>query len=224
MTDLLTFQEYVDLSGKNISDLTDEDALRTANAITAASNAVRSFTDRYLVLASEATVGPREYRYRGHGTLDIDDCTTINSISTKAEPWAVSRTLDPSEWFALKEVLPVYDYVELYTRFLASGQSPQMGFKRNLDNYPFTPYPTVVVVDAVWGWPEIPAQIKQATLWTADMFLTDPGEPYTNESIAGYSRSYSQARLAGGLTPGAITQALPDRAIALLDPFLRWTI
>jgi len=226
MADLLTFTEYLHAVGKSPSELDDQEATRIEGAIATASDAVRKFTDRQLMLNADAVQGTREFRYLGHGSLEIDDCTTINTISTKAQSFASSRTLDPTEWYAFNEVLPVIDYVEFFTRFAATGLSPEMGFQRNLDNYPFVPYPTVLVVNAVWGWPSIPPAVKQAAVWTTAAMLADPN-PYFSESIAGFSRSYApppRGGQPGGPTPGSVTQALPDRAIALLDPYLRWPV
>lgn len=202
----------------------DTDAAEQARidwAVTAASAAVRAYTGLSFQLATEATPGPREFRYYEGGIIDIDEASAVNTVSTKATTWSSSRTLDNSEWFAMPKETPIFTYVEVYTRFLPTGVAPEMGFKNNLDTYPFVPYPTVVVVDATWGWTEIPVQVKQATVFTAaDYATTDPAE-FNSESIAGYSRSRAPGRL---LTMNPIIQPVPDRAAALLEAYTRWAV
>lgn len=221
---LITFDEYLKYTAQLEADLDPTDVDRINKTIASASTAVRAFCDRNMHLAADEPAGPRQYRYLGTGFLDIDDCTAINSVSTVPTSFAVSRTLDVTEWFALAEGrVPVIEQIEFYTRFLASGLSPEMGFKRNLDNYPWVPYPSLVSVDAVWGWPSIPEDIKQATVWTCETFINFKGQsPFDAQAIAGYSVSYNQFQSRSRFQ--AITQAVPDHAIAVLEPYMRITV
>lgn len=220
-SDLITLTEYLGFTDQLLTDLSTEDQLRITKTITSASEAIRSFTDRKLGLTADEPQTPRQYRYLGHGYIEIDDCTVINSISTVATSFATSRTLDATEWFAIPEGdVPVIDEVEFYTRFLATGLAPEMGFKRNLDNYPFVPYPTLVQVDATWGWPTIPDIVKQACAWTVETFINFKGQsPLDSESIASFSRSFNQFQPRSRYM--MVVQAIPEQAIAALQPYIR---
>lgn len=221
MADLITLTEYLAYTDQAIGDLTSDDITRINSTIASASESVRNFCDRNLALFTDEPQTPRQFRYEGYGSIEIDDCTSIASVSTVPTTFALARTLDPTEWFAQATGKPpVIDYVEFYTRFLAIGASPEMGFKRNLDNYPWVPYPTMVEVDAVWGWPTIPAIVKQATVWTCETYINFKGQsPYDSEAIASYSRSFNQFQPRSRNL--MVTQALPELAVAALQPFIR---
>lgn len=221
---LISFQEYLDYTAQSEADLGAPETARIENTITAASEVIRGFTDRNLELATDETQGVRQFRYLGTGTLEIDDAESINAVSTVATTFAASRTLDPTEWFAMDEGRPpVITYIEFYTRFISSGLSPEMGFKRNLDTYPYVPYPTVVSVDANWGWPEIPEKVKQAAVWTVESFINFKGQsPLNSESIASFSRTFNQFQPRSRTL--LVQQALPELAIAALEPYMRISV
>lgn len=223
-SDLITQAEYLAFTSQALADVDPTDLARINETIPGASAAVRGFTNRNFVLASEDTQGTRNYRYDGYGTIEIDDAAVINSVSTVATSFAVSRTLDPTEWFALAEGdTPIIDYIEFYTRFLATGLSPEMGFKRNLDTMPYVPYPTMITVDAQWGWPEIPHIVKQATVWAVETFINFKGQsPLNSQAIASFSQSFNQFQPRGRMF--LLTNALPEQAIAVLEPYMRITV
>src|SRR2546430_2496071 len=97
-SNLITLNEYLAFTAQALANLDANDTARITSEISTASKAVRGFTNRNLTLASEETPGPRNFRYDGTGTLEIDDAESINSISTLATSFATSRTLDPTEW------------------------------------------------------------------------------------------------------------------------------
>ncbi len=93
------------------------------------------------------------------------------------------------------------------------GMSPQMGFTRNLDQYPYfgVNRPNIVAVTATWGWPSIPVDIQQAVIWTALSIGNSPGEPYRSESIENYSRTRG---------PEDAADPIPARAKAILEQYI----
>jgi hypothetical protein len=90
-----------------------------------------------------------------------------------------------------------------------------MGFRRNVDVLAaegrLRQPAAVLSVDATWGWPIIPTDVKQAAIWTAMSIKDNPG-PWLTESIEGYSRTI-------GRSP---SDAIPERAKMLLAPYLHW--
>lgn len=221
--DLITLTEYMTYTGTNPTDMDSTAQAQIGVAISAASQAIRSYTDRDFTLASQAVPGVRNFRYLGYDTIEIDDAMSVNTVSIAANQFQTGRTLDSTEWFASAIENPdgVLDSIELYTIFPWGGAgSPEMGFQRNLDNYGFIPYPVVIGVDAAWGWASIPANVKEACVLTVADYTTDPS-PYNAEAIAGYSRSWSSSRTGATIRP---VNALPDRALSILDPYTRINI
>lgn len=230
-TDLVTSDEFLAATGQTLDDLTPDVGLPQVEwAILSASAAVRSYTDRKFELQADADQSPRQFKYEG-GLLEIDDAQSVTSVSIATTPFAVGRTLDPVEWYASAIENPdgVFDTIELFTRLPFGTSSPAMGFTYNLDNY-FARYgPVIIEVDAVWGWPEIPQNVKAATVITAnvDVVQSDPSA-LSAESIGGYSRSFSNVTSAtGGARSSRLQpyiQIIPIQAIALLDPYLRMVV
>jgi|ERR1700733_7183907 len=214
--DLITVSQYLAFSGINPSDATTEELAQYAVVITAASKIVREYCDRDFTLTSDETIAnPRQYRFYGHNILEIDDCNSINSVSTVAlpsQPWITARTLDPSEYFAMPIGDPVLTYIEMWTVFRLD--SPAMGFRNNLDTLGFIPVPIIIAVDATWGWTEIPTDIQYATFLVSVGLADSPG-PYVAQAIANYS--YSKA-LRGGLPD---TDVVSNRIKSILDPYVR---
>jgi hypothetical protein len=220
-TDLITLNEYLQASGQKLADLELSEQDQITWQITAASQTVRSFTDRDFTLSVDANQAPRQFRYYGAGTLDIDDASAITQVETVPIPsFSGSRVLDVTEWFAMPLETGIYTYIELYSIFLPTGASPEMGFKQNLDNYPAIPYPNMLKVTGTWGWPAIPMPVKQATVLTVQESLRDDAGGYNSEAIAGYSVSRGISRATGNL----LVQAVPDQAAALLEPYSRWPV
>lgn len=172
-------------------------------ALLASSEAIRRYTDRSWEQQEEAPeASSRDFEYDGSGWLEVDDCTSVVSVTIN------ERVLTEDEWSAHPFNGPTLHYLTLERGF--PSVSPAMGFRRNLDRYPYpTVTPTVASVEALWGWEEFPEDVKQAAIWTA-VAMTENPRPYITESIEGYSR-----------TRFAPDFVIPPRAEALLDPYIR---
>lgn len=214
--DLLTFQEFLDRAGRDSTDLDVAETARAHAAIAGASSAIRAYVDRDLTLNADAVQGARTFRYYGHTLLEIDDCKSVTSVSTASTPWQpFTRVLSLTEYIPGPFNAPVLTYIELHT-ILPFGNSPEMGFMWNADRYGFIPRPIEISVDAVWGWPAIPEDIKWAAVWVVGELMTSIS-PYTVESIEGYSHSFGSGRSQSLVPQTAITV----RAQSLLDPYIR---
>lgn len=214
MAPLITLTTLKTASGEfsNPSAPSPQDAKYT-QALTSASSLIRSFTGmQFEVTASGATATPKIFEYDGSGYLDIYECQTISSVtSTPGFSGSVSRTLTTDEWAAHPLNLPVKLWLRLSTAN-GHGISPEMGFTYNLDKMPYMTVlkPTIITVNAVWGWPEIPDDVEQAAIWTA-LHLIETPKPYSQEAIENYSR-----------TRGSESQheAIPERAQVALLPYI----
>ena len=102
--------------------------------------------------------------------------------------------------------------IDLWALDEATGLWVQEGTAtRNGDRYEGTVGPPPLLeVTAVWGWPVIPEDVQQATVWAAAAFAEDARQ-ITSESIEGFSRSMNV------LAP----TALPLRSRDLLDQYRR---
>lgn len=213
MADLLTLAEYKALEGIPAAN-TSKDAQITA-LLPAVSAAIRNYTERDFgaVLVTEI----REFQYDGSGYLDIDDTANIYTVSAAA-PNTPDVELSDTVWLAqppLRDDSPVYSY--LWLPQLVFG-SPEMGFEWNLDLFVadgrLWGWPQTIKIDAEWGWPVVPSDVKLATSWTIAAWLSNPdsgGDALTSESIESYSRSWGV-----NTAIGASQLALPSTAIDLL--------
>lgn len=198
----------------NSSDTRKDSQIITA--ITAASVAIRNFTERQF--GSPLVTETREFDYDNSGYLDIDDAAAVTGIQVVV-PHGDNLVIDADMWRALphrRVDAPVYTYVKIPTRV---GQfSPAMGFTRNLDTYVtdhgLSDLPDLVQVTGTWGWPEVPADVKQAAYWTIRDWVNSPkaSEALSSESIAGYARSWSRGF--GGMGMLAIPNDARDLLVA----------
>jgi hypothetical protein len=195
----------------------DVDVVRDAkleSAIEGASAAVRRFADRAFGLPE--TPGIRTYEYDSSGFLDIDDCMAVTSVAFVFGGF--ETPIDQFYWRPEPQEGPPYNYLTI--PHWAGIYSPQMGFKINLDviskdrGWPGL-IPTVKVT-ASWGWPEVPADVRRAAIWTAAVMSEKP-EEFVSESIAGYSYTTSNR------TSGA-PQAIPPQAQDILAAYVRFQI
>lgn len=219
--DLITLAEYKDLMGVGVTDTRKDPQIEAL--IPAASRAVRSYTGRSFEVASLPAT-EREYQYDESGVLDIDDCQSITSITTDAGIPAASYPLDAAQWTAMpQDDSEVFYYVVIHGGPYF-GISPEMGFSRNLDQYPYLGFQEPLVkVTAAWGWSEIPADVELATALTVGEFLSSPSgqggsEGLTAEGIEGWSRAWG--------AKGGPMQALaiPNRARDLLVNYQRLNV
>jgi len=183
-------------------------------ALAVASSMVRHYTGMLFETANPSVpTSTRQFEYDGSGYMNIDECTVVNGVVTNSGyQGAQDITLTVDEWAAYPLNLPVKTWLRLPEGYVGRGISPEMGFTYNLDTIGVRSYvkPVIVTVDAVWGWPEIPYDVQQATIWTA-LAVAEGPQPYTQESIENYSRTKG---------PGADLEAIPDRAQAALAPYI----
>lgn len=189
---------------------------RWTQAIAQASQAIRTYTERSFDVV--AVTANRVYDYDGSGYLDIDDATSVTGVTLVGVAGASDYPIPADSWRAMPprrgdSVVFYYLSLPLYTG--PYMQSPEMGFTRNLDVLAregrLNDFEPSFRVNATWGWPEVPDDVKRATVWTAAMMGDNP-KGYTSESIEGYSRTIS--------LPGT-DSALPQRAVDLLTPYIK---
>lgn len=211
---LITLEQLKVASGEfgNPSDPSSHDAKLEA-AIIASSALIRNYTDKKFELTQPGDVATdRRFEYSGGGVLDIDECQDVENVSSSAGySGSIPRDLTVDEW----GLYPLNDDVKMWMRLADTwygGISPEMGFTYNLDTlfWRIPVKPNVITVTALWGWPEIPYDVQQAATWTA-LSIYDTSKPYSQESIADYSRTR-------GADAGY--EAIPDRAQVALAPYL----
>jgi hypothetical protein len=214
MADLISLAEYRAIMGYDPTYTIDNDKISAS--LSAASQAVRTYTQRSFVVSSIAET--RSYQYDGSGFLDIDDCTVVTGLTTDAGVVGISPiALDSTMWTAMPFNGPIYNYIVIAQNLLPP--SVAMGFERNLDQIGYVAKPPMVNVTATWGWPAIPDDVKMATAWVINNWLTRPsGDQVTSESIEGWSRSW------GGRNGAAVSYAIPERARDLLAGYARFDI
>lgn len=211
MADLLSIAEYKALVGVDASNNTDDPQITAL--IPAASRTIESFTDRKFAVASGAPT-ERSFQYDGGGIVDIDDCTSVVSVTTDAGVLGEVYPLTIDQWTAQPgDEAATYYYLMVHSGPFNSF-SPEMGFERNLDKYePEYARPVRVSVTATWGWPAIPPDVKLAAAWTIQDALAKPGgDNISAEAIEGFSRSWAGAQM---------SLALPNRARDLLVNYQR---
>lgn len=215
MADLITLQDYRDATRYTSIDATYD--TQVTKAIMYASAAIRNFTERDFGAA--AVTEDRTFDYDGSGFCDIDDAATVNSV-TLVVPGFTDQLLDAVMWRAMpqrRDDAPVYFYIYM-PGVCWYGASPQMGFTRNLDvlwqEGRWATQPPLVKVNAVWGWPVVPDDVKQATIWAVEDWMSTTSSsagPVTSHSIESFSESFG-ARSGTSLVSGA----LPQRALDIL--------
>jgi hypothetical protein len=213
MADLITLDILLDGLDKLLADLEPQEVDKYTFAIKAASAAVRSYTDRDFTLNASGIATVRTFEYDDSGYIDIDDAQTVTGVTVNFPYGGFPQTLTTNQWQAQPYGGPIFDSIVLYSPSFYS-MNREMGFTYNLDRYEGVvgPPPTLDVT-AIWGWTEIPADVQQATIWTAAAF-TEDARQITSESIDSFSRSMNT------LAP----TALPMRARDLLDQYRRMVV
>lgn len=220
MADLITLQEYRDATGYQSVDATFDTQITAA--IRYASAAVRNFTERDLGVANVTEA--RTFDYDGSGYCDIDDCTTITAV-TLVVTGAVDQLLDPIMYRAmpaLRDDSPVFYYLYM-PGVTYYGASPLMGFTRNIDvlwgEGRWATQPPMVMVNATWGWPIVPDDVKQAVIWAVEDWkgtTASSAGPLTAHSIESFSETFGSRT---GQT--AVAGALPQRSLDLLAHYAK---
>lgn len=183
---------------------TTEDDAALLISLQGATQAILNYTGRQFL--SNAGTETRYFPYDGTGTLFIDDATSIASVRLEG------RLLSPSEWLTGPHNEPVVWWLDLPTFYDRRQGRDVMGFTHNGDKIDRL-LPSTIMVEVVgdWGWPYVPADVKQAAIWTATSLFENPS-PYISESIEGYSRTIGPAP----------TAAVPTRAKAILEHYTRF--
>ncbi len=208
--DLITLDRLLDALNKLLVDMEPQEVEKYQAAIRSASAAVRAYTDRDFTPNASAVATTRTFEYDDSGYVDIDDCREVTSVSVTFPQGGFPIYLQTSQWQALPFQGAVKDTLVIYSATF-HAQSREMGFTYNLDRYEGAlAMPPRVEITATWGWPEIPEDVQQATVWTAAAF-TEDARQITSESIESFSRSMNT------LAP----TALPLRARDLLDEYRR---
>lgn len=212
---ILTLAEYKALTGIQPADTRND--VQISALLEGASQSVENYVGRKFA-ANTGIATARNYLYDGSGFLDVDDCTAVTGVSFTS-PNTDPIVLESDFWTAMPDNEPIIYYLLLHGGVGARPYfSPEMGFKRNLDQYEATYYksPTVTVT-ATWGWPSVPFDVKLATALTLRSFVGTSGreDDVTSMSIESYSKSW------GGRTGGTVALAIPNRARDLLSPYQR---
>jgi hypothetical protein len=201
---IITLNQLKDSLSIPYSDTTKD--IRLEQAITNASAAIRTYTDRDFGTA--IVTEERSYVYDGSGILELDDLAK-DSVT---QVTVADRILSTKEYLVQPQRRsPVHYWMLLAPSY---GMSPAMGFTWNLDTYYLyanpVAYTLMVKVTADWGWPQIPDDIQQAAIYTAAAMAESP-KPYVSQQYQSYSVHL----------PNPMVDAIPDRAKALLDPYQR---
>lgn len=192
--------------------------------IPAASLAVQNYAERDF--GSASVTETRSFEYDGSGYLDIDDASDLTAVSFSV-PHAANFDLTVDDWYGApsrRDDSPVFYYIVIRGGSGLYPISPAMGFTRNLDVLAAEGrYPTVsttALVTGTWGWPVVPEDVKLATLWTIQDWLTKPpSEGVTAEAIESYSRSYGSRT---GNTMPAL--AIPNKARDILAQYQKQNV
>lgn len=192
-TPIITPEEYAILYG------TGHDA-KVELLVPAVQLAISNLSQRDF--GKETVTEERSFLYQGGPIVDIDDCADITEVKING------RVIPEDYWEAMPQSSAAKWWLEL------SGirqASPEMGFLSNWDTLG-TPPEERVFVTATWGWPEIPADVKMAALWTINAWISVPGA-FISESIEGFSRTVS--------LPSGLQDAIPARAQMILESYDR---
>lgn len=217
MADLITLEEYKALGGIQPTDERNDAQIEAL--LGATSRVVRNYTGRNFEVATGVAT-ERQFQYDESGMLDIDDCVAVTSVVTNAGVPGAEYTLQDVEWTAMpQDDSDVFYYVIIHGGPYYGG-SPEMGFERNLDQYPLAQKKPLITVTADWGWPAIPDDVRLAATLIVSEFVSSAGgagrsEGLTAESIEGWSRAW------GGRTGEGIAQSLPNRARDILASYQR---
>lgn len=213
--DLISLDELKYSLGDSVSEATPDLDAKLHKSISAASDAIRKFTDRSFGVS--IAKGVRIYDFDTSGYLDIDDAWLVEKVDFTIRTFTFPV---PTEYWRSEPVEgPPYEYLVIPK--WAGVYSPQMGFTYNLDRisqeHGWPGLMPQVKVEAEWGWPEVPEDVRQAAILTAATMAEKPDQ-MVSESIAQYSYT-SQNRATAGPPP-----AIPSKAQDLLAPYVRFLI
>lgn len=222
MADLITLDELLVARGDDPAQIDSKTADRYEWLIGVASALARSYTGRDF--GAPQLTEQRSFQYDNSGYLDIDDASAISAVAfVDSAGVASDNVLQSNQWFpqpSLRDDAPVYWYLILPGAPGSPGFSPEMGFTYNADVY-YAEHqrgagiPQMVKVTGTWGWPTVPVDIKQATIWAIEDWINrDSGEGLASEAIAGYARAWSR-----GSQDAPVGMAMPGRSLDVLASY-----
>ena len=181
-----------------LAELQDRVTANAANAavltgaLAAATQAVDTYTHRNFDLAASATA--RVFSPTRADRVSVDDIATETGLIVKvgrAGAFTTTLTLPTDFWLKPSNAL---------------GQGWPYEWVYTMGSLVVASYPTVEVT-AKWGWPAVPAEVKEATLLMASRL---------------YSRKDFPTGVAGFGDYGVVRVTAADTDVArLLDPFYR---
>lgn len=161
--------------GELSARLGSEDTVTFPDLLDVASRAVESFTGRQFNKAATPTVSARRFRPLDPYRLPVDDFHTITGlvVDVNGTVWD-NATVDPQPWGGL-----------------VNGQTGWPFFNLFAKNR-IWPFDATILVTADWGWPAVPAAVKQATLDVAAVRYNSGGSSQEVRSMAidGFSETY----------------------------------
>lgn len=211
-TPLVTLSDYQTAVGSTNSPARQQLALNDA------AQAVLNYTDRDF--GTSDVVETRTFKYDGKGTLEIDDCSVVHSVN--------GVTVPVGNWIAHKEgpaAVTVYSWLQL--PMLNISLAGEMGFSYNLDTFlrrlgAGQIYLTDIEVNATWGWPDVPNDVRRAVIFLAQEYdrSAESGSSgdVAGESVAEVSRQYYEAQFQ---SQTSAIQGLPERVADILWPYKR---
>lgn len=220
--DLISLEELkvaLSLSKTEVDVRRDE---KLQQAITYGSQAVRSYADRAFGMPLVAET--QSYEYDSSGFVDINDAWKVENVEFSFGGFKTPITT--FYWRALPQAGPPFDYLSV--PHWAGIYSPEMGFRQNMDviarDRGWPGLIPLIEVTAEYGWPtpNVPTDVKQATIYTAAKFAEKPGA-LVSEHVANYSYT-TQLRGTNNDPNVGNVYAIPAEAADLLAPYIRFQI
>lgn len=215
---LISLEQMKIAHGISPEDVEAERDAKYELAIRGASEAIRKYTDR--AFGTPMKTLSKYYEYDSSGFVDIDDAQEVKKVDFVFG--TLITPLDQFYWRPEPQDGPPYDY--LTVPHWAGIYSPEMGFRYNLDvisrDRGWPGLIPLVAVEAVWGWPEVPADVEEAAILTASAMAQKP-DAYEAEHIESYGYSMGGSRGGVGLIEAT---AIPGRARDILNAYVRFQI
>lgn len=211
----------VDLADYQAATGSSENPAAQMFALDAASQQVLDYCDRDF--GTSDVTEARTFKYDGKGILEIDDAEDIQTVS--------GQVSGIQGWMAMKEgpaSVPVYSYLLLPRLQLPLAN--EMAFSSNQDAAGFLfrarAFPYIdVEVTATWGWPVVPANVKQAVIITAQEYQRSDQSggsgDLASKSVAEVAESYYEPQFQ---SQTSAIQGLPSGAADILWPYKRHSL
>lgn len=205
-TPILSLAEYKLAENIPESDETQDD--RIEQTIAMVTQAIRRLTDRDF--GSQPVTTSRVFPYHGGGIVSIDDCSTITSVTMDGRSLAYGTDYRPEPWNE-----PVFFYLDLFVEpNLRYGSPLGPDFMLNLNSAPRrSARPAEVTVEATFGWPTIPEDVKLAAIEMIRSSIKQPEDDLQSESIAEFSYTNQPQYFTG--------QTWPRKAVDVLATYRR---